>query len=60
VNGGRKRHGLGALITNPEIIGSNRMSDDLWTAGTCMYKLGPVVAEGGMLYKPKVGLPWQR
>ncbi len=33
-----------------------RMYDDLWTAGKCMYKLEPVVADGGRLiiYAPHV------
>ena len=33
-----------------------RMYDDLWTAGKCMYKLEPVVADGGTLiiYAPHV------
>ena len=33
-----------------------RMYDDIWTAGKCMYKLEPVVAEGGelIIYAPHI------
>jgi len=33
-----------------------RMYDDLWTAGKCMYKLEPVVADGGelIIYAPHI------
>jgi len=33
-----------------------RMYDDLWTAGKCMYKLEPVVADGGtlLIYAPHI------
>ena len=32
------------------------MYDDIWTAGKCMYKLEPVVADGGTLiiYAPHI------
>ena len=38
------------------LSGAPRMYDDIWTAGKCMYKMEPVVADGGelIIYAPHV------